>query len=125
MQEQPHAGVAHDHAVLVGGVGDVLVAGRAAGLGEGADAAGGGAVQVVAEGDEGVAAENHARAGGEPVGALVGGDGFPAVGQGLVEFGLFAGVQFVEADEVVQGVDFLGPAQTGGKLDGEGLGVGL
>ena len=125
MQEQPHAGVAHDHAVLIGGVGDVLVAGRAAGLGDGADAAGGGAVEVVAEGDEGVAAEHHAFPGRQPVGPLVGGDGFPSVGQGLVEFGLFAGVQLVEADEVVQGVDLLGPAQAGGELDGEGLGVGL
>ena len=63
MVEQPDAGKRHDHAVLVCGLDDVVVADASAGLGDVLDAAFRRALYVVAEGEEGVASQRDA---GEP-----------------------------------------------------------
>ena len=59
----------HRNAVLVAGVDDLLVPDGAARLHNGGHAAAAGALDVVAEGEEGVAAQGNAGDGGQP-GAL-------------------------------------------------------
>ena len=55
--EQPQAAEGHGDAVLVAGVDDLLVADGAAGLHDGGHAGAAGALDVVAEGEEGVRAK--------------------------------------------------------------------
>ena len=57
MVEQADVGHSHRHAVFVSGLDDVVVADGAAGLGDVLHAALAGALDVVAEGEEGVGAE--------------------------------------------------------------------
>src|SRR3569623_3386467 len=54
MAEEPHAGEYHSDIVLVGGADDFVVAQRAAGMDHGAHADFGGAVEAVAEREEGI-----------------------------------------------------------------------
>ena len=57
--EQAHAGEGHDHVVQVAGLDDVVVADGAAGLGHVAHAGAVRALDVVAEGEEGIGAQGH------------------------------------------------------------------
>ena len=64
--EQTHTGEAHDHAVLVGSLDDVVIADGAAGLGNVLHAGLAGALHVVAEGEEGIGTHRNAGLGGQP-----------------------------------------------------------
>ena len=57
--EQPDAAEGHRDVVLVAGVDDLLVADGAAGLDDGGHAGTAGALDVVAEGEEGIAAQRN------------------------------------------------------------------
>ena len=73
MVEQAHAGECHCYAVLVARLDDIVVANRAPGLRYVLHTALVGALNVVAEGEEGVAAQGHARVAGNPFGLLLAG----------------------------------------------------
>ena len=64
--EQAHAREGHSDAVLVAGHDDMVVAHRATSLGNELHAALVGTLNVVAEGEEGVAAAGHPTLGGDP-----------------------------------------------------------
>mmetsp|Transcript_12883 Transcript_12883/g.40882 ORF Transcript_12883/g.40882 Transcript_12883/m.40882 type:complete len:313 (+) Transcript_12883:267-1205(+) len=117
--EEADAGHGHGDAVLVAGGDDVVVLHGAAGLGDVLDAEGGGDVDVVAEGEEGVRGEADLAEGVEVVASV----GLGHLDDGSIEVGVegaaFVGGHGVEAslDEADAGVDPVLALEAG--LEGE------
>ena len=72
--EQTSAGEAHGDVIFVGGLDDIVVTDRAAGLGDVAHAGLAGALHVVAEGEEGITAHSHAGQLSDPLLLFLGGE---------------------------------------------------
>ena len=110
MVEQAHAGEGHGDAVFVASLDDVVVAHAASGLRHILHAALVRALDVVAEGEEGVRAEGHAGVAGNPFLLFLACERFGAFGEELLPLAVGQHVHIVVADVDVDGVVAVGAA---------------
>ena len=113
MVEQSQAGEAHDHIVPVTGFDDRVVPDGAAGLGDVADAAAEGPLDIVGEGEEGVGAQGHAPDPAQIFALLLRGEGLGPAGEEALPHALGADVLLVPVDVAVDGVVPVRAAQLG------------
>ena len=107
----------HCHAVLVAGLDNVVVTDGAAGFGNVLHAASLGALDVVTEGEERVAAESYAAHGGEPCLLFLLGEGFGLLGEEEFPCAVAENIVVIVADVDVDGVVAVGAADV--RLEGE------
>ena len=110
MVEQPQTVKRHHHAVFVAGHDDVVVADRAARLGDVAHAALVGALDIVAEGEESVGAKRNAALTGESLLLFFAGQGRGTFGKELLPGAVREDVHRVVRQIDVDGVVPVGPA---------------
>ena len=111
MVEQSHPGEAQHHAVAVAGLDHRVVPDGAAGLGHVGHAAAEGPLDVVGEGEEGVAAQGHAPDRIQIRPLLLPGEGFGPAGEVPLPDPLGADVLFILVDIAVDDVVPVRPAQ--------------
>ena len=121
--EEAHVGESHGDVVFVAGHDDMVVAHGAAGLGDVLHAALVGALDVVAKGEEGVAAEAYAAVLGYPQALLLVGEGFGLVLEELLPGALAEHVVALVADVDVDGVVAVGTADAVDEGEVHHLGV--
>ena len=121
--EQAHAGEGHDHIVLVTFCDDQIVTDGAAGLGDVLDAGGASALDVVREGEEGIAAQGYAAAGSQESLLFFFRQLLGLNGEVILPDALSADVLFVAVDVAVDDVVAVGAAQVLAELQAQGLGM--
>ena len=122
MVEQSHAGEGHGHTVLITALDDQIVADGAAGLGDILDARLLGALDVVAEGEEGIRAEGHAVDGVQVGSLLLTGEGSGLGGEVLLPVAVGGDILLVLVDVAVDHVIAVGATDCG--QEGEVVVVG-
>ena len=112
MVEQSHAGEGHGHAVLIAALDDQIVADGAAGLGDVGNAGLLGALDVVAEGEEGIRTQSHTVDGVEIGSLLLTGEGSGLLGEVLLPVAVSGNVLLVLVDVTVDDVVAVGAAES-------------
>ena len=121
--EQSHAGEGHDHALLVALRDDQIIADRTAGLGDIFHTGGIGPLDVVAEGEERVAAQCHIAAGSQPGLLVTFGQALGPFGEVVLPDAIGANVLLVAVDVAVDHVVAIRTAQIGTELQTQRLGM--
>ena len=112
MVEESHSGKCHYHTVLITALDNEVVADRSAGLGDVLNAALLSALDIVAEGEEGIRAERYAVDGIEVSSLLLLGEGSGLLGEILLPISVSANVFFVLVDVAVNNVVAFGTAKS-------------
>lgn len=102
--EETHMGECHGDAILVAGVDDMVVADATASLCDKLHAAAMGTLDVVAEGEESIRSQGHARVLGDPCLALLAGQWFGLLGEELLPCAVAEDVLGLVADIEVDAV---------------------
>ena len=123
MMEQAHAGEGHGNAVLVGGGDDVIITDGATGLGDVLHAALAGALHVVAEGEECIAAHGHAGLGGDPRLLLLCGQRLRLDLEAQLPHALSQNILVLVGGVDIDGVVAVGAADTVDELQGQYFGM--
>ena len=117
MMEQAHAGKGHDHALLVALFDDQIIADRAAGLCDVLNTGSKGTLNVVAEGEEGIAAQRNIAAGSQPGLLVAFGEALGLLGEVVLPNAVSADILFIAVDIAVNYIVTVGTAQVGTELE--------
>ena len=113
MVEQTHAGECHGNAVLVASVDNMVIANATASLGHILDTALVSTLDVVAEGEEGIATETYIGVLSQPLLHFLLGERFGTLGEELLPFAIAQNILALGTDVDINGVVAVGTTDTG------------